>query len=526
MEKPIDQTAILINRMQEREKEQRLILSICGPLSQATNKVEFNAIVENVLKDNFQFDDFILISSNEEETEYQIFYQFLNKTEETKKYVLNDGFFDRCLNSAETVVFNLNESQNHPDYIQAVYRKGFKNGVGIGLPNNKGNQSVLFLFFKRANTFTKESNRILRGIATQLSITIRNISLTEECERIKLELTTLKRNTSQNLEEISGAQNLGFNGIIGNSDAIQNVNRLISQVASSPSTVLIFGETGTGKELVARAIHDLSQVANNKMIKVNCASISENLIESELFGHEKGAFTGATQQRKGKFEEAENSTIFLDEIGELPLELQGKLLRVLQEKEIERVGGNKSIKVNARVIAATNRSLEKEVSEQRFRSDLYYRLNVYPILLPALRERKEDIEVLANFFLAKYAKRAGKNIKGFTKKVLNNMKANAWQGNVRELENMIERNVLFAKDDVIKEMVFPEIFKSDLSFSETTFHTKTLQEVEKEHILKVIKKCNGRISGPHGAAVLLGLPATTLASRMQKIGIKREHFVD
>jgi len=526
MEKPTDKTAILINRMQEREKEQMLILSISASLSQASNKTAFNDVVNSVLKKKFQFDDFILASSNEEETEYEIFYQFSNKTAETKNYVLNDGFFDRCLNSAEMVIFNLTENQNRPDYIQAVQKKGFKDGIGISLPYNKGNRNVLFLFFKKAKTFSKESSRILRGIAMQLSITIRNISLIEECERNRSELATLKGNDSQNLEVKSREQNLGFHGIIGNSDAMQKVYRLISQVAFSPSTVLIFGETGTGKELVASAIHYLSSGSKNKMIKVNCASIPENLIESELFGHEKGAFTGATEQRIGKFEQAENSTIFLDEIGELPLELQGKLLRVLQEKEIERVGGNKSIKVNARVIAATNRSLEKEVLEQRFRSDLYYRLHVYPILLPALRERKEDIEVLANFFLEKHSNKIGKKIKGFSKKVLQNMRANHWQGNVRELENIIERNVLFAKDDVIKEMTFPEIFKSELGISETTFHTKTLQEVEKEHILKVIKKCNGRISGTNGAAKLLGLPPTTLASRMQKIGIKREHFLD
>jgi len=261
------------------------------------------------------------------------------------------------------------------------------------------------------------------------------------------------------------------------------------------------------------------------MVKVNCASIPENLIESELFGHEKGAFTGATEQRIGKFEQAQNSTIFLDEIGELPLELQGKLLRVLQEKEIERIGGNKSIKINARIIAATNKSLQKEVAEERFRSDLYYRLNVYPIPLPALRDRLGDVEMLGNFFLEKHSARIGKKIKGFSQKVLNSMTANAWPGNVRELENMIERSILFAKDDIIREMTFSEIFIETSETAKTEFQTKTLQEVEKEHILKIIKKCNGRISGPQGAAVLLGLPSTTLASRMQKLGIKKEHFL-
>ncbi len=526
MEKSTEKTAILMKRLQEREQEQMLILSICTALSTILNKEEFSTVINGTLKDNFLFDNFILTSSNEDETDYQIFYHSSNKNTDVKNYVLNDGFFNLCLDSADTVIFDLTEDQKNPDYIQNIHKKGFKNAIGICLPHTKGNRNVLFLFFKNAKTFTRESNRVLRGIATQLSITIRNIKMTQEYESNLVELKKLKNNYSNSNQEKTEIKKQGFHGIVGNSDAMQEVYELISQVASSNATVLIFGETGTGKELVASAIHHLSPVFNNRMIKVNCASIPENLIESELFGHEKGAFTGAAEQRIGKFEQAQNSTIFLDEIGELPLELQGKLLRVLQEKEIERVGGNKSIKINARVIAATNKSLEKEVAEERFRSDLYYRLNVYPIPLPALRDRKGDIEILGNFFLEKHSEKIGKKIKGFSKKVLNGMIENAWPGNVRELENMIERSILFAKDDTIREMTFSEIFIEKSETSKTEFQTKTLQEVEKEHILKIIKKCNGRISGPQGAAVLLGLPSTTLASRMQKLGIKKEHFLD
>lgn len=525
MEKPTDKTAILMKRLQEREQEQMLILSISLALSQSLNKEEFNAVVNGIMKDNFLFDDFVLASANEDETEYQIFYQSSNKNGESKNYALNDGFFNRCMDAADTVIFDLTEDQKNPDYIQNIHKKGLKSAIGICLPYIKGNRNVLFLFFKNPKTFTRESNRILSGIATQLSITARNIKLNQEYERNAVELKKLKNNSSKSLE-ITQTKKEGFHGIIGNSDGMKDVYELISQVAFSNTTVLIFGETGTGKELVANAIHHLSPVSGNKMVKVNCASIPEHLIESELFGHEKGAFTGATEQRIGKFEQAENSTIFLDEIGELPLELQGKLLRVLQEKEIERVGGNKTIKINARVIAATNKSLQKEVTENRFRSDLYYRLNVYPITIPALRDRKNDIEILGNFFLEKHSERIGKKINGFSKKVLKSMIANAWPGNVRELENMVERSVLFAKEDVIKEMTFPEIFIEKSETSKTEFHTKTLQEVEKEHILKIIKKCNGRISGSQGAAILLGLPSTTLASRMQKLGIKKEHFRD
>jgi formate hydrogenlyase transcriptional activator len=530
MEKPTDQTAILMNRLQEREREQMLILSICSALSQALTKEEFGSAVSGILKDEFSFEDFILASAQESETEYHIFYQFLQKDAALKKHIIEDGFFDLCMDSADTVVFDLktiNEKKNNfPPHIALPNSKGFKNGIGICLPYIKGNRNVLFLFFKNPAAFSRESNRIIRGIAMQLSITVRNIILTQEYESKINGLTMLNTNPIEKKEEPIVAKKQGFQGIVGNSEAMQNVYELISQVAASQSTVLISGETGTGKELIAAAIHNLSLVSKERMIKVNCASIPENLIESELFGHEKGAFTGALDLRIGKFEQADNGTIFLDEIGELPLELQGKLLRVLQEKEIERISGKNTIKVNVRVIAATNRSLEKEVAEGRFRSDLYYRLNVFPISLPALRDRPEDIEVLGNFFLERHSQRIGKKIKGFSKKVLKSMIANVWPGNVRELENMVERSILFAKDEVIKEMNFSQNFKTESSAFENDFFIKTLQEVEKEYILKIVKKCGGRITGPQGAAVLLDLPGTTLISKMQKLGIKKEHFLD
>ncbi|PKB18815.1 sigma-54-dependent Fis family transcriptional regulator [Flavobacterium sp. 5] len=529
MKNQIEQTADVMNRLQEREREQMTILSICKALSEALTKEDFQKVVSSLLKETFQFDDFILASTDENEIEYKLFSQFSQiKSSESQTYTLCDGFFDVCLNSAETVVFDLktliDKKNNFPNYIKWLQDKGLKNGIGICLPYTKGNRNVLFLFFKNSITFSRESNRIIKGIAMQLSISVRNILMAEEYERKIANLKFLENNLNEKKTENSDSEIKGFQGILGNSNTMQNIYELITNVAGTHSTVLIAGETGTGKELVASTIHDLSAVAKKRMVKVNCASIPENLIESELFGHEKGSFTGATDLRIGKFEQAENSTIFLDEIGELPLELQGKLLRVLQEKEIERIGGKNIIKINVRVIAATNRYLEKEVAEGRFRRDLYYRLNVYPILLPALRERKEDITELANFFLEKHSKKSGKKIKGFSKKVLNSMVANSWPGNVRELENMVERSVLFAKEDVIKEMNFPEIFKTDSVTNENEFYTKTLQEVEKEHILTVVKKCNGKISGPQGAAVLLGLPGTTLISKMQKLGIKKKHF--
>ncbi len=528
MEKPKDQTAIMMNRLQEREREQMMIMSVCSALSKVLAKEELTDIVSS-LKEQFLFDDFILVSSNETETEYSIFYHYLQKGKALKKYAVHDGFFNACLDSADIVVFDLknrSDKNDFPDFITNIAANGIKSGIGIGLPHIKGNRNVLFMFFKGAQTFSRESNRILRGIAMQFSITIRNILLTQKYETEIMELKQWKRNASKNEELQEASNETDFVEIVGESAAMRHVSDLIEQVALSQSTVLISGETGTGKELVADAVHRLSAVSKNKIVKVNCASIPSNLIESELFGHEKGAFTGAAEQRIGKFEQANNGTIFLDEIGELPLELQGKLLRVLQEKQIERIGGKETITVNARVIAATNRSLEKEVAEERFRSDLYYRLNVFPISIPALRERKEDILVLGNFFLEKHSLRIGKKVKGFSKKILKSMVAYDWPGNVRELENMVERSILFAKDEVIKEMNFPEIYKPESTSAATDFYIKTLQEVEKEHILKVVKKCEGRISGPQGAAILLGLPSTTLISKMQKLGIKKEHFLD
>jgi transcriptional regulator with GAF, ATPase, and Fis domain len=311
-------------------------------------------------------------------------------------------------------------------------------------------------------------------------------------------------------------------GMVGSGAEMQKIFRLVEQVAPSDSTVLLLGETGTGKELIARAIHDASSRKDQTMIKVNCAALPANLIESELFGHEKGSFTGAIERRIGKFELASNSTLFLDEIGELPLELQVKLLRALQEKEIERIGGRGSIKVNTRIIAATNRNLLTEVQEGRFRADLYYRLDVFPITLPPLRHRMEDIPVLTTHFISRYASSAGKKITTLSHKVLDDLMTYSWPGNVRELEHLVERSVLLTNGDTILKMTLPSSVPHPLPTPIIDeFHIRPLEEVERDYILQAIKKCNGRVSGPHGAAIRLGLPSTTLISKMQKLGIKK-----
>lgn len=325
-------------------------------------------------------------------------------------------------------------------------------------------------------------------------------------------------------EEISTAHNSCE--IIGTSDLMQNVFHLVSQVSAANSSVLILGETGTGKELVARAIHNHSSRKNNVMVKVNCGALPFHLIESELFGHERGSFTDATDQRIGKFELANHSTLFLDEIGELPLSAQAKLLRALQEKEIERIGGKGPIKVNVRVIAATNSDLQRAVRKGDFRSDLYFRLNVFPIDIPPLRERKEDIPALVNHFLKKHAARALPSRIRFTGNAMKQLKAYHWPGNVRELEHLIERTILSTKTKEINKVYLPEPDTHGPNQSSLLTHVKTLDEVHREHIMSVLSMVEGKVSGIGGAAELLKIPASTLFSKMQKLKIRKDIFAE
>lgn len=309
--------------------------------------------------------------------------------------------------------------------------------------------------------------------------------------------------------------------ILGEGAKMQKVFQLISQVSKSNSSVLLLGETGTGKELIARAIHNTSSRKDKLMIKVNCATLPANLIESELFGHEKGSFTGAIERKIGKFEMANNGTLFLDEIGEMPLDLQVKLLRALQEKEIERLGGKSTIKTDVRIIAATNRDLQKEVAEGRFRMDLFYRLNVFPIVLPPLRERKEDIPILALHFLDKYTKNTRQKNFDISGRVMKELINYHWPGNIRELEHLMERSILMTQGNIIKEIHLYNAKEKTIN-STKSIQTKTLEEIEKEYIISILNQCKGKVSGHDGAAELLGLNSSTLSSKMRKLKITKE----
>jgi DNA-binding NtrC family response regulator len=343
-----------------------------------------------------------------------------------------------------------------------------------------------------------EKNRILNDAYSEIEA-LKN-QLLEENIQLKNEVST----------------NHDFSEIVGKSKILKNTLTLISKIAKSDSTVLITGETGTGKELFANAIHQLSERKNSIFIKINCAAIPETLIESELFGYEKGAFTGANSSKFGKFEMANGGTIFLDEIGELPLLLQSKLLRVIQEKEVERLGSNKPVKIDVRVIAATNRNLEDEVKKGHFRSDLYYRLNVIPVNVPPLRERKEDIPLLINYFIEKLNRKTQKTINSISPTDLKQLMEYNWPGNIRELENIIERSHILSSGAKLKV---------EFSFSATTNgYTDndaiiSLDENEKQYIAKILKLTNWKIRGKNGAAELLDINPNTLDSRIKKLGI-------
>jgi transcriptional regulator with GAF, ATPase, and Fis domain len=315
-----------------------------------------------------------------------------------------------------------------------------------------------------------------------------------------------------------------FEEIVGESAALQSVLARVTKVAPTESTVLVTGETGTGKELIARAIHKRSQRAARAFVSVNCAAIPSSLIASELFGHEKGAFTGATQRRLGRFELAEAGTLFLDEIGELPPETQITLLRVLQEREFERVGGTKPIRANVRLIAATNRDLLTAIELGTFRSDLYYRLNVFPIDMPSLHERSDDIPLLVEYFIDRYASKSGKKIRSISKVTLDRLKSYAWPGNIRELQNVVERSVIVCDTEnftVDESWLSP---RADAANSVSQLLAKIPTAEEKKAIEAALAEAQGRISGPSGAAAKLGIPPSTLDSKIKSLKINKNRF--
>jgi formate hydrogenlyase transcriptional activator len=377
--------------------------------------------------------------------------------------------------------------------------------------------TVDFISFEK-HRFAESEIQLLQDVSEIVSIAVSNALAYEQIKVLKEQLQAENRLLQDEI-----VQRSIYEEIIGSSVSLQRVLSAIDKVAPTDSTVLITGETGTGKELIAHAIHRRSPRSARALVKVNCAALPAELIASELFGHEKGAFTGALQQRIGRFEAAHGGTIFLDEIGELSHEIQIALLRVLQEKEFERVGGNKTIQADVRVIAATNRNLEREVADGRFRMDLYYRLNVFPIGMPALRERPDDIPILVDYFISRFAGRMGKRITQIDRRTSEALQQYTWPGNIRELQNVIERGVILADGNVFR--LEPGTLRQTSTTTEATSQIAPAgRDDQRAQIEAMLKETRGRISGPDGAAARLGVPASTLESRIRALGIKKHLF--
>ncbi len=429
------------------------------------------------------------------------------------------------MNREPLLLNNFKDERFVVEAFQHLNARGMKSGCWVPLVCEERVLGTLIVGSREEAAFKRKDLEVLGHFAKQVAIGIDNVVSMGEFKRLSEKLAEENQRLEQEVRVLEEdlTTEYGFDEIIGHSVALKRVLKQVETVASTDATVLILGETGTGKELIARAIHQLSSRGQRSIIKLNCAAIPAGLLESELFGHEKGAFTGAISQKLGRLELAHQGTLFLDEIGELPLELQPKILRALQEKEFERVGSTRTIPVNVRLIAATNRDLGQMVAEKQFRSDLYYRLRVFPITLPPLRERREDIPLLVRCFVDRHARRMNREIKSIPTDVMQALTNWDWPGNIRELENFVERAVILSKGPALRaplsELTVPELEHKPAQDS------PTLQSAEREQILSALREAKGMIGGLDGAAARLGLKRTTLNSKLKKLGIGRRDYL-
>ncbi|GAB3220566.1 sigma-54 interaction domain-containing protein [Spirosoma arcticum] len=521
-----------------RKQEQRLQADAVTALLTTGNRDEKFIELTKVLQTCIPF-DFIHFSWAGPDSEYDSY--SLRRISFDEYQLLNRESFLRMTRSTVCYFYGVKQEQfsadtycfNDIDYIEAWPKQPILKTIATvfnmrsALILTAHCQFTMAMFSTESNSFTEEHTDLIQSLQYSLVMAIERMMAFDEINYLKQKLEIADPGAIPSISATDrGNESSQGDLLIGKSEPILEVHRKIQKIATTDYTVLVLGETGTGKELIAKSIHIRSKRKDKSLIKVNCATLPANLIESELFGHEKGSFTGATEKRIGKFELANRGTIFLDEIGELPLELQPKLLRVLQEKEFERLGSNKSISCDVRIIAATNRNLQEEVKAGRFRADLFFRLNVFPISLPTLSTRQGDIPLLADYFLQSTAHKLGRKLIRLSESALLEMMSYPWPGNIRELEHVIERAAVTAIDDVIYSLSLTSTpISASLPCCQRKF-PQTLADSERDLIVQTLHFTKGRIRGKGGAAGLLAIEPNTLDARMKKLGIVKRHVVE
>jgi formate hydrogenlyase transcriptional activator len=531
----IEQALQLAHReIEKRKTEQSRIFAFSSAIASEKDPILLAKVLKVQLKGLFDINEYAILGLNKEKSTFKpVLYDFdasaakpTDIQDLLQKEVAAIPAISHILREECPVFLALQEWEQLTAPLCFKRRPAGKNlSQLLGVPIRIGQENIAVIIFSHENyNKMRQELCLFKCILSQIAIVVCNIIAHEKINSHLIEIALFKKAQSDN--QLQGKENTeikyDYAEMVGESPSIRQIFRLIGQVASVDSTVLILGKTGTGKELVARAIHNNSPRKSRVMVKVNCAALPAHLIESELFGHERGSFTGATEKRVGKFELANGGTLFLDEIGEMPPDLQVKLLRALQEREIERIGGKAPIKLDVRVVAATNRDLEKEVAEGRFRSDLFYRVNIFPIILPELKERKEDIPLLVSHFIHRLAGKTGRKIKGISDGALQDMLLYDWPGNIRELEHLIERSILLSDGDILKKIQLPSPKSvTPVPAAKKEFIIKRMEENEREYIVNMLQYCQGRVGGSQGAAELMGIPCSTLFSKMKKLGVQR-----
>jgi len=534
----LGRVGVVLNEVSVEKKLQKTVQDLNGKRQKESNRQQVLADINQLLCSNWDVARvFPMVSAHIRRVLQQELASFALYDAQTREFVrrvidfpLSKGFIstaqisakntpaEQALQAGSSMIFSLKDLQTFEAHItNSLLAEGLRSLCCVPMMRPKGPLGVLILGSTRSDAFHAEDLALLDQVANQLALAMEN-------HLAATEIKVLKQRLGEERKYLEGEilHEGQFAEIVGNSAGLREILEHVVTVSPSEATVLILGETGTGKELIARSIHRLSRRKDGPFIKVNCAAIPTGLLESELFGHEKGAFTGAISQKIGRMELADGGTLFLDEIGEISLELQPKLLRVLQDKEFERLGSNRTVKVNLRLIAATNRDLAADVTQHQFRSDLYYRLSVFPILMPPLRQRTEDIPLLVRHFVGQFSRRMDRSIESVSHETIAALTKWTWPGNVRELENLMERSVILSEGAALRVPLSELRLPTPPEGADQT--DQNLVTMERQHIIRVLRETGGALSGRDGAARRLGLKRTTLQSKMLRLKISRKDY--